>query len=388
MTRRIPFLTAMPPSETNPTRLATLSDCRVNTIASTPPMNAVGMAFRICRTDAHGWIQNHQHDKHSHDRNRRRASLIISVALLLGFKLATELNEVTFRQCHPFALYSLLDSATALARSRSSMLQRITMRRRSVLAIHRVRSTRNLRKVCHLTQFESAHDHSASRSAGFQVGRNLYGKAPSSLMIRSNRRCPSSTCETTSPFMAVCTNSATYACVKPKVSEIVRRRKSCSSSDSLLGSIIGWQNARHRGNQSFGFDGQQAKLIQVITKYLDGNVGIHSRHHVTDHVREWLLNCNVHAGTSSRKFFEQLFQELILAIFATRGFMLRMYSLVLTGSTCSSNSARPVRPDENAELPSGILVRLLHGLQFAINRPRQHFFDDAESDRPTRRTSH
>ena len=44
----MPLRTAMPPSETKPTRLATVSVCPVSTSASTPPMNAVGMALRIC----------------------------------------------------------------------------------------------------------------------------------------------------------------------------------------------------------------------------------------------------------------------------------------------------------------------------------------------------
>ena len=46
----MPLQTAIPPSEMNPTKLATVSVCWVMTRANTPPMNAVGIALRICNT--------------------------------------------------------------------------------------------------------------------------------------------------------------------------------------------------------------------------------------------------------------------------------------------------------------------------------------------------
>ena len=46
----MPLRTAMPPSEMNPTRLATVSVCRVSARAITPPTTAVGRALRICST--------------------------------------------------------------------------------------------------------------------------------------------------------------------------------------------------------------------------------------------------------------------------------------------------------------------------------------------------
>ena len=120
----------MPPSEMKPTRLATVSVCPVSTRASTPPMNAVGMALRICstiRTDgksitARRTCRRPTTPARTRDQQRRP---------LLALELPAVLDEVAFGQRHLARRPLRWMSATTLARSRPRALQRMTIRRRT-----------------------------------------------------------------------------------------------------------------------------------------------------------------------------------------------------------------------------------------------------------------
>ena len=120
----------MPPSEMKPTRLATVSVWPVSTRASTPPMNAVGRALRICRTirtDGKSIISTTNMpttDTHGQDGDQRRRPL-------LALELAAVLDEVARRQRRRARSTRCWMSATTLARSRPWVLQRMTMRRRA-----------------------------------------------------------------------------------------------------------------------------------------------------------------------------------------------------------------------------------------------------------------
>ena len=121
--------TAIPPSDTKPTRLATVSVCPVSTWASTPPTNAVGMALRIwkeIRAEGYSIIRT----------TKMPAS---------ATPASTEMRSVAERRasnCPPrsrtypsgnwtrsFTFRSM--SATALPRSRPETLQRTTWMRRT-----------------------------------------------------------------------------------------------------------------------------------------------------------------------------------------------------------------------------------------------------------------
>ena len=126
----MPLRTAMPPSEMKPTRLATVSVWPVSTSASTPPMNAVGRAFRICSTIRTDGIQHHQHDEHADDRHAgQHARSAASPAA--GSRTARRTRRSSLPAASPAALTRCWISATALARSRPCVLQRITIRRRA-----------------------------------------------------------------------------------------------------------------------------------------------------------------------------------------------------------------------------------------------------------------
>ena len=104
----MPLRTAMPPSEMKPTRLATVSVCPVSTSASTPPMNAVGRALRICRTirtDGYSIISTTNmpttDTRRQHGDQRRRP--------LLALELPAVLDEVALRAARPAACTRCLD---------------------------------------------------------------------------------------------------------------------------------------------------------------------------------------------------------------------------------------------------------------------------------------
>ena len=126
----MPLRTAMPPSEMKPTRLATVSVWPVSTSASTPPMNAVGSALRICSTIRTDGIQHHQHDEHADDGHGGQDADQRGRPLL-ALELAAVLDEVAFAAVRRARLTRCWISATALARSRPCVLQRMTMRRRA-----------------------------------------------------------------------------------------------------------------------------------------------------------------------------------------------------------------------------------------------------------------
>ena len=91
----MPFRTAIPPSEINPTRLATVSDWLVITNANTPPMKAVGRAFKICRTTRTEGNSNISTDEHAHNRDSGQYDDSAGCSLLT-LKLTAILNEVAF----------------------------------------------------------------------------------------------------------------------------------------------------------------------------------------------------------------------------------------------------------------------------------------------------
>ena len=207
----MPLRAAIPPSEMNPTRLATVSVCPLRTSASTPPMKAVGTAVRIWAT-----IRP--------DGNSMYSTKNMPTTDTADRAVMSRVASFWLWNCPPYSIVYPSGSGTSAAttrsmsptteaRSRPRALHRITIRRRASsrftwLApasppVGGVMSARSFSRTCSRPPGRS------NRSSPRFATSARYGS--SSRTSRSTRRCPSTTCDTTSPFSATCTKFPTAA---------------------------------------------------------------------------------------------------------------------------------------------------------------------------------
>ena len=145
----------------------------------------------------------------------------------------------------------------------------------------------------------------------------------------------------------------------------------CSSSTRSCGSMTGGVTPGTSAIASRICSASCCKLVEVVAVDLDGDLGGDAGEHVADQVGQRLLGLDVDAGhrppasrpaTSCRNSSRR---------WPASGFMVRMYSPTLTGSACSSSSARPVRRTKCRIGPSGLSVDLLHRVELGVDQRRR-----------------
>ena len=229
----------MPPSEMNPTRLATVSVCPVRTSASTPPMNAVGMALRICNTIRAEGIEHHQHDEHADQRNQppARRSAAWPLAGLRTARRTRRNSPRAVGTCSAHLLLDVVDDAGQVAArdvAAHDVCRRTFSRltRFGPLAAGRGESATSLSRML-------AACRRASRAATRRGMAHPCGTARRAARRRSNRRWPSSTCETASPLQGGLHELGHVLPADAVEGEVVGSEQMCSLVHPLCGSMIG-----------------------------------------------------------------------------------------------------------------------------------------------------
>ena len=102
---------------------------------------------------------------------------------------------------------------------------------------------------------------------------------------------------------------------------------------------------------------------------LDGNLSVNSRHHVTDQMRQRLLNFNIHTWSFLTKFGEKLFKNLFPVILNVRVHAENVFPRI--DRRCVFVHFRSTRSShEMQDCAVRVFVGLLHLLQFPVKNGR------------------